>query len=84
MYKLLFILFIITKGKLQATSNFNLPLIITLDFCIYRPSLFYIIHECSSAYIGYEPLIVPVTLPLFVVSVVSCAGLYTVVAIYIY
>ena len=38
---------------------------------------------CSSAYIGYEPLTVPVTLPLFV-SVVSCTGLYTVVAIYIY
>ena len=38
---------------------------------------------CSSAYIKYEPLIVPVTLPLFV-SVVSCTGLYTDVVVYIY
>ena len=37
---------------------------------------------CSSAYRRYKPLIVPVTLPLFV-SVVSCTGLYTVVEIYI-
>ena len=38
---------------------------------------------CSSAYVRYESLIVPVTLPLFVVSVVSYTGLYTVVANYI-
>ena len=27
------------------TGNYNLPLIITLDFCVYRPSSFYIIDE---------------------------------------
>ena len=68
-------------------GNYSLPLIITLYCCIYRPNSFILFMNtlvCSSAYIGYGPLIVAVTLSLFAVFVVSCTGLYTVVVIYIF
>ena len=79
---------LITKGKLRLTGNYNLPLIISLDFSIYRLSycaLFMSTTVCSSACRRYEPLIVAVTLSyILLFLVITCTGLYTVVAIYLY
>ena len=59
-----------------------------LRFSIYRLSystLFMSTTVCSSACRRYEPLIVAVTLSyILLFLVITCTGLYTVVAIYLY
>ena len=59
-----------------------------LRFSIYRLSystLFMSTTVCSSACRRYEPHIIAVTLPyILLYLVITCSGLYTVVAIYLY
>ena len=79
---------LITEGKLWLTGNYNLPLIISLDFPIHRRSYFALFMStkvCSSACRRYEPLIVALTLSyILLFLVITCTSLYTLVAIYIY
>ena len=74
--------------KLPKVINYNLPLIISLDFSIYRLSystFFMSTTLCSSACSRYEPHIDAVTLTyILLFLVIRCTDLYTVVAIYIY
>ena len=80
--------YLITKSKLWLTGKYNLPLIISLDFSIYRFSYFILFTStavCLSACRRYVPLVVAVTLSyVLLFLVITCIGLYTVVAIYIY
>ena len=79
---------LITKSKLWLTGSYNLPLKINLGFCIYRLSSsisFVSTAVCSSVCRRYEPLTVAVTFSyILLFLVVTCTGLYAVVAVYIY